>query len=102
MTPGWTPRWASRRDAEPEREARAASGPRVRVLSRVGCHLCAEALAVVARVCEEAGVSYVVDDVDAEATLVARYGTLVPVVFVDGAQVATWRVDPAELRRALA
>ena len=72
------------------------------MLSRVGCHLCEEALVDVARVCREVGATYVVDDVDDDVALVARYGTLVPVVFVDGVEFATWHVDPVELRRVLA
>ncbi|SDB80234.1 Glutaredoxin-like domain [Raineyella antarctica] len=73
----------------------------MRVLSRVGCHLCEEALPVVDRVCAERGESYDVADIDADPVLVARYSDLVPVVFVDGVEFATWRVDPAALDAAL-
>lgn len=57
---------------------------------------------MVDRVCRATGEAYAVDDVDADPHRTARYGDLVPVLFVDGAEVARWRVDEAELRRALA
>lgn len=74
---------------------------RVSVLSRDRCHLCVEAVAVVAEVAEQAGVGWVERDVDDTVELVPRYGDLVPVVFVDGREVARWRVEPAALARAL-
>lgn len=77
------------------------SGPRVRVLSRHGCHLCADAEAVVARVCGSTGTSYEVVDVDPDPELRRAYGDQVPVTFVDGAQHDFWRVDEQRLRRAL-
>ena len=83
-----------------------AAGPaRVRLLTRVGCHLCDEARAVVAQVCGELGESYDEVDLDVAAAddpeLRRRYTDEVPVTFVDGAQHDYWRVDPARLRAAL-
>lgn len=83
-----------------------SAGPaRVRLLTRVGCHLCEEARAVVAQVCAERGEAYEEVDLDAAAAddpaLLRRYTDEVPVTFVDGAQHAYWRVDPARLRTAL-
>ncbi len=72
------------------------------MLSRVGCHLCVEALAVVEEVCARCGETYDLIDVDVDPTLRARYGDLVPVVLVDGVQVATWRLAAADLEAALA
>jgi glutaredoxin len=72
---------------------------RVRVYSRVGCHLCDQALAVVARV---VGTDVEVVDVDTDPELVRRYGEEVPVVLVDGRQIAYWRVEESALRAALA
>lgn len=69
--------------------------------SRVGCHLCEDAEAVVARVCADLGESYVVVDVDADPALVERFNDEVPVTFVDGKQHDFWRVDEARLRAAL-
>ena len=74
---------------------------RVVVLTRQGCHLCDQAIEVVAAVCAETGDTYVTRDVDADPELVRRYTDQVPVTFVDGAQHDFWRVDPVRLRAAL-
>ena len=75
--------------------------PRVLVLTRPGCHLCAEAVAVVARVCADAGTGWVERDITGDAELESRYTDQVPVTFVDGRRHDFWRVDPDRLRRAL-
>ena len=46
---------------------------RVLVLVRQGCHLCDQALEVVAAVCAETGDSYTTQDIDADPKLVSRY-----------------------------
>ncbi len=74
---------------------------RVTFYSRSGCHLCDEALVVVARVCEELGESFDEVDIDADPALQARFTHEVPVTFVDGRQHDFWRVDEARLRAAL-
>jgi glutaredoxin len=74
--------------------------PRVVVLTRVGCHLCEQAIAVVAQVCAETGEQYATRDIDASPEL-QRFTDEVPVTFVDGAQHDFWRVDPARLKKAL-
>ena len=79
----------------------AAVEPRVRVLTRPGCHLCEQAVEVVAQVCAEVGESYSTQDITTDPELLARYTDEVPVTFVDGAQHDFWRVDPERLRRAL-
>lgn len=76
--------------------------PRVVVLTREGCHLCDEAIAVVAAVCAETGDGWSTRDVDADPELRRRYTDEVPVTFVDGNQHDYWRVDPVRLRAALA
>ena len=79
----------------------AQLGPRVLVISRDGCHLCEDALEVVAAVCAETGEQYAVRDVDSDPELLRLYTDQVPVTFVDGAQHDFWRVDPARLAAAL-
>ncbi|HEX6760057.1 MAG TPA: glutaredoxin family protein [Propionibacteriaceae bacterium] len=76
-------------------------GKRVLVLTRRGCHLCDQAIEVVAAVCAETGDEYAVLDVDSDPDLQGRYTDQVPVTFVDGAQHDFWRVDPARLKAAL-
>ena len=79
-----------------------ASAARVVVLTRAGCHLCDDALAIVQAVCAETGDSWTARDIDADPELRRRYTDEVPVTFVDGAQHDYWRVDPNRLRTALA
>lgn len=74
---------------------------RVLILTRDGCHLCDQAIAVVREVCAETGDGWSTRDVDADPELRRRYSDEVPVTFVDGAQHDYWRVDPVRLRRAL-
>lgn len=78
----------------------AGGRPVITVYSRRRCGLCREAEAVVARVAGGRAAVRIVD-VDSEDALVARYSVRVPVVTVDGAEVAEYRVDPRGLRAAL-
>lgn len=79
----------------------APDGTRVVLYGRSRCHLCDVARDVVAEVCEELGESFTEVDIESSAELVAQFGELVPVIVVDGAQVAHWRVDAEVVRRAL-
>lgn len=72
------------------------------ILTRDGCHLCAEALALAEAICSDAGASLLALDVDADADLKARYTDHVPVTFVDGRQLSIWFLDADALRAALA
>lgn len=76
-------------------------GPRraVTVYTRAGCHLCERAEVVVRRVARGHDVTLV--DVDADPELAERYTVRVPVVAVDGVEVAEFEVDAAALRAAL-
>lgn len=85
--------------AGPSREAPSA---RVLMLTRVNCHLCDVARAVIEDVCAETGDSWTVRDVDSDPELRRRYTDKVPVIFVDGERHSYWRVDPGRLRAALA
>lgn len=95
---------AAHGDGRP-RSAEAAAGaahpPRVTVLTRPGCHLCENAMAVVATVCGELGVGWAERDISADPEALSAYGEQIPVTFVDGRQHDFWRVDAARLRRAL-
>ncbi|AXH97210.1 glutaredoxin family protein [Ornithinimicrobium avium] len=78
------------------------------VLTRRGCHLCADMEQVVSRVLG-AGTARpahlrIVDLDDAgreDPALLAHYDTLVPVLLVDGVEVARWVVDERDVRAAL-
>ena len=74
---------------------------RVLLYGRSGCHLCDVAEEVVSLVCSELGERFDEVDIDSSPDLVSRYGDLVPVVVVDGVQIAHWRIDADDLRSAL-
>jgi Glutaredoxin-like domain (DUF836) len=89
----------SRPTADPQTPARVV------LFSRPGCHLCADARAVVDEVCTAAGERWQEIDISSgpdAAGLTERYGEFVPVVEVDGVQQGFWRVDGARLARRLA
>ena len=78
-------------------------GPaRVTLIGREGCHLCEDARAVIETVLAGTGDTFIERDIDAEPELKARYWEQIPVVLVDGRQIASWRVDPDRLQAALA
>lgn len=74
---------------------------RVTLYSRPGCHLCDDARAVIAAVCDELGEAYEEVDITTDDDLEDRYRDEIPVTLVDGRQHDFWRVDPARLRAAL-
>lgn len=67
----------------------------------MGCHLCEEALAVVWQV---AGPPHAVEvvDIDTRPEIRDDYTIRVPVVEVDGVEIAEYQLDAGTLRRALA
>lgn len=73
--------------------------PRVVVYTRARCGLCRQAQALVAREARRADVEHV--DVDTDEQLVAAYGVRVPVVLVDGEEVAELQVAPGAVRAAV-
>jgi len=75
---------------------------RVTMYTRAGCHLCDDALEVVAAACAASGSDFQLVDVDADPDLRDRFGEKVPVVTVDGQPVGFWRIDPQVLAQALA
>jgi glutaredoxin len=74
---------------------------RVTLLTRPGCHLCADARAVVARVAADLGVAWEERDISASADDLARYSDMIPVTLIDGVQHDFWRVSEQRLRAAL-
>ncbi len=74
---------------------------RVVILTRSGCCLCDEAIAIAEGVCADLGVSLHLKDVDEDPTLRADWNDHVPVTFVDGKRHAIWALDPQILRAAL-
>ena len=75
---------------------------RITLIGRPGCHLCDDARAVVTRVADAVGADVEELSIDDDPALAERYGEEIPVVLVDGAQHAFWRVDEHRLTEALA
>ncbi|MFP4636553.1 MAG: glutaredoxin family protein [Nitriliruptoraceae bacterium] len=73
--------------------------PEVVVYTRQGCGLCAAAEARVAAEARGGRIHHV--DVDTDPELVTRYGVRVPVVLVDGLEVAELELEPGTVRRAV-
>jgi glutaredoxin len=69
----------------------------VDLVTRRGCHLCEDALALL----RELGVEPRQRDVDADGELFRLYDFRVPVVLVDGRVVGEGRLDRSALTRAL-
>ena len=75
--------------------------PRLRLLTRVGCHLCETAAETLTRIGAEAGLVPEAVDVDTDPALQAEYGDRVPVVLLDGREHSYFTVDVVRLRRDL-
>lgn len=79
--------------------SRSRPVPEVVVYTRQGCGLCRRAEELVAR--EARGATVRTVDIDEDSTLRDRYTVRVPVVTVDGHEVAELEVRPGEVRRAV-
>jgi glutaredoxin len=77
------------------------STPAVTLYTRVGCHLCDDAKAVLDEVRRERAFDLTTVDIDTDPELVRVYGEEVPVVTIDGRKAFKLRVDPAALRARL-
>ena len=75
--------------------------PRLQLLVRENCHLCATAWETLTRIGWEVGEVPVQVDVDTDPELQAEYGDRVPVVLLDGREHSYFTVDVDRLRRDL-
>jgi glutaredoxin len=82
-------------------ERRAVRCERLKIVmyTRNGCHLCDEALAVLASEQKRRGFEIETVDIDGDATLKEKYGECVPVVAIDGKVYFRGRVNAVLLRR---
>ncbi len=76
--------------------------PRVTLIGKADCHLCADARAVVAEVCAETGDGWAELSIEEDPALFDEYWERIPVVLVDGRPHDFWRIDANRLRAALA
>lgn len=75
---------------------------RVELYGKANCCLCDEAKVVLDRVRQRIPFDLALVDIAADPALLARWGTEIPVVFIDGRKAFKYRVDEAELVRKLA
>jgi glutaredoxin len=74
---------------------------RVTLYTRVDCHLCDDAKAVLEDVRRERPFELTTVDVDTDPALVEAYGLEVPVILVNGRKAFKYRVDAQSLRARL-
>ena len=73
----------------------------VTLYSRPGCHLCDDARAVVERVRADTPFALQERDIEADDDLLRRYLERIPVVAVDGVEIAELFLAEGDLRAAL-
>lgn len=71
----------------------------VQLYTRQGCGLCRRAENLIAREARGSLISTI--DVDTDEILVDRYGVRVPVVVVDGREIAAFELGPGVVKRAV-
>jgi len=82
---------------------RTAGGPlQVTLYGRPGCHLCDEAEATLRRIARDLPVLLTVVDIEGDEALLRRYLFEIPVVTVDGSEVARAPISPVRLQAELA
>jgi hypothetical protein len=79
----------------------AAGGPRVVLYGRPGCHLCEDALAVIARVRDRVAFTLEQRDIELDERLLLAYLERIPVVTIDGREAFELFVDEQAFERAL-
>jgi hypothetical protein len=80
----------------------SAGAPRVVVVTKDGCHLCEDAVAVVSDVCGSLAVDWTARDLaDVAEPQRAQWAELIPVVLIDAEVHEVLRVDPERLRHTL-
>lgn len=84
-----------------------ASRPKVQVLTRDGCAICARAYARLAELATELDFDLAATDVDAAAAagnpgLRAEFGDRLPVILLNGSEHSYWEIDEPRLRADLA
>jgi thiol-disulfide isomerase/thioredoxin len=80
------------------RSGSAAATARLTLYGRSYCHLCDEMLAALAPLLREFGVAVDVVDVDSDAALEQRFGTLVPVLLHADTELCHYHLDTAKVR----
>jgi len=83
------------------REHRRDRQHRVTLITRAGCHLCADAEGRLAELANELGFALELLDVDADRARANEYSDRVPVILIDGAEHGYWYLEEDRFRAAL-
>lgn len=75
--------------------------PRVQLITKPNCHLCDAAREVVIAVCADLAAEFEELDISDHPQLAAEHAEFIPVVLVDGKEVAVWQILPQTLISAL-
>lgn len=75
--------------------------PRVTLYGRPGCHLCDAAEATLRKLAPTLRFSLMTVDIEEDAALLQRYMLEIPVVAIDGREIAFAPIDPRQLESAL-
>jgi glutaredoxin len=77
------------------------SAPLFTLYSRPGCHLCDDMKATVNPIATRMAATLEEVDISTSADLEARFGTEIPVLFVNGRKAFKYRVSATDLQRYL-
>ena len=75
--------------------------PRVQLITKPNCHLCDSARDVLVDVCAQQGEEFEELLITEHPSLAAVHAEFVPVVLVDGIEIAVWQILPQTLISAL-
>ena len=67
--------------------------------TKAKCGLCDKAMALLEPIAKEEGATIRKVDIEADPALKERFGTLIPVIAIDGNVLFTYRVDPEQARK---
>lgn len=73
------------------------STPRISLIGKPDCHLCADARAVLEQVCTPRGLGWEELSILDDPALADEFWEKIPVVQIDGATVDFWRIDADRL-----
>jgi glutaredoxin len=73
----------------------------VQLITKPNCHLCDAAREVVTTVCAQLSEEFEEIDISSQPSLAAIHAEFIPVLLVDGIEIAHWQVLPQTLISAL-
>ena len=75
--------------------------PAVVLYTRVGCHLCDEAKALLLKLRTQSAFEFQEVDIDQDPELQRRFNDEIPVIFIHGRKAFKYRIDPKQFLKRL-